>query len=205
MPYLEDELHHSGWNACSSCHDDPSRSRNRLILPALNSDRIYVVDVGTNPREPRFHKVCLWLIYKFCSLPNIIHWLHAIVMDLKDVVNKVCQIKSIIYKIKDWSLELHSPHRGVFPNSNGLGTCSACRKKIRLCAGFKWNTWGQKGVGKHLAEGRVKEVEELGKTLNELRWLVQDRPRWWMPVCACASQAAERVERCPSCGWIISS
>ncbi|BFZ00921.1 hypothetical protein BsWGS_03961 [Bradybaena similaris] len=57
MPYLEDELHHSGWNACSSCHDDPSRSRNRLILPALNSDRIYVIDVGTNPREPRFHKI----------------------------------------------------------------------------------------------------------------------------------------------------
>lgn len=57
MPYLADELHHSGWNACSSCHDDPSRSRNRLILPALNSDRIYVIDVGTSPREPRFHKI----------------------------------------------------------------------------------------------------------------------------------------------------
>uniref|UniRef100_A0A0B7BFF0 Methanethiol oxidase n=1 Tax=Arion vulgaris TaxID=1028688 RepID=A0A0B7BFF0_9EUPU len=57
MPYLEDELHHSGWNACSSCHDDPSRARNRLILPALNSDRIYIIDVGTNPKEPRFHKI----------------------------------------------------------------------------------------------------------------------------------------------------
>lgn len=57
MPYLEDELHHSGWNACSSCHDDASKSRNRLVLPALNSDRIYIIDVGSNPREPRFHKI----------------------------------------------------------------------------------------------------------------------------------------------------
>jgi len=57
MPYLEDELHHSGWNACSSCHDDPSRARNRLILPAINSDRLYIIDVGTDPRAPRFHKI----------------------------------------------------------------------------------------------------------------------------------------------------
>ncbi|GFR97038.1 selenium-binding protein 1-like protein [Elysia marginata] len=57
MPYNEDELHHSGWNACSSCHDDASRARNRLILPALNSDRIYIIDVGTEQREPRFHKI----------------------------------------------------------------------------------------------------------------------------------------------------
>ncbi|KAH9512364.1 Methanethiol oxidase [Bulinus truncatus] len=57
MPYLEDELHHSGWNSCSSCYDDPSKSRNRLILPALNSDRIYVIDIGTSPREPKFYKI----------------------------------------------------------------------------------------------------------------------------------------------------
>lgn len=57
MPYLEDELHHSGWNTCSSCHGDASKARNRLILPALNSDRLYIIDVGTDPREPRFHKI----------------------------------------------------------------------------------------------------------------------------------------------------
>lgn len=57
MPNIGDELHHSGWNACSSCYDDPSVKRNRLILPALATDRIYVVDVSTNPRAPRIHKV----------------------------------------------------------------------------------------------------------------------------------------------------
>jgi len=57
MPYLEDELHHTGWNACSSCHDDPSRCRSHLILPSLGSSRIYAVDVRTNARAPRIDKI----------------------------------------------------------------------------------------------------------------------------------------------------
>jgi len=57
LPYLGDEVHHTGWNACSSCHDDASRDRSRLIMPALGSDRVYVVDVKTAPRKPRLDKV----------------------------------------------------------------------------------------------------------------------------------------------------
>eukprot|EP00775_Hariotina_reticulata_P012725 gene12725-12855_t len=34
MPHIGDELHHSGWNACSSCYNDPSKKRQFLILPA---------------------------------------------------------------------------------------------------------------------------------------------------------------------------
>ena len=41
MPYKGDELHHSGWNACSSCHGDGSRQRSLLVLPALGSGRVY--------------------------------------------------------------------------------------------------------------------------------------------------------------------
>ncbi|XP_077048070.1 methanethiol oxidase isoform X3 [Agelaius phoeniceus] len=57
MPHVGDELHHSGWNACSSCHGDPGKSRRFLILPSLVSSRIYVVDVATDPRAPKLHKV----------------------------------------------------------------------------------------------------------------------------------------------------
>jgi len=52
---IKDELHHSGWNACSSCHSDPSVKRDKLIFPCLNSDRIYIVDVS-NEKEPKLHK-----------------------------------------------------------------------------------------------------------------------------------------------------
>ncbi|KAG4179826.1 hypothetical protein ERO13_A10G128900v2 [Gossypium hirsutum] len=57
VPYIGDELHHSGWNACSSCHGDPSADRRFLILPSLLSGRIYVVDTKTNPKAPSLHKV----------------------------------------------------------------------------------------------------------------------------------------------------
>jgi selenium-binding protein 1 len=56
MPYVGDELHHFGWNACSSCHGDPTKSRRFLILPGLRSSRIHVVDTS-EPRSPRLHKV----------------------------------------------------------------------------------------------------------------------------------------------------
>ncbi|KAL7636764.1 UNVERIFIED_CONTAM: hypothetical protein RMT77_012518 [Armadillidium vulgare] len=56
MPYENDELHHSGWNTCSSCFDDKTKVRNRLILPALGSGRIYVVDISKE-RSPVIHKV----------------------------------------------------------------------------------------------------------------------------------------------------
>uniref|UniRef100_A0A9L0I6J3 Methanethiol oxidase n=1 Tax=Equus asinus TaxID=9793 RepID=A0A9L0I6J3_EQUAS len=56
MPHLKDELHHSGWNTCSSCFGDSTKSRNKLVLPSFISSRIYVVDVGTEPRAPKLHK-----------------------------------------------------------------------------------------------------------------------------------------------------
>ncbi|KAF7132724.1 hypothetical protein RHSIM_Rhsim09G0061400 [Rhododendron simsii] len=57
VPYLGDELHHSGWNACSSCYGDPSAARRYLVLPCLISGRIYAIDTKQNPRAPSLHKV----------------------------------------------------------------------------------------------------------------------------------------------------
>jgi len=37
MPGIGDELHHMGWNACSSCHDDSSMSRRFLLVPGVRS------------------------------------------------------------------------------------------------------------------------------------------------------------------------
>jgi len=77
LPYVGDEIHHTGWNACSSCWDDPSRSRSRLIVPALGSDRIYIVDVKTDPRNPRLDKVIEpWEMHAFgVSTPHTTHCL----------------------------------------------------------------------------------------------------------------------------------
>jgi len=56
MPQVGDELHHFGWNMCSSCHGVPGKTRRFLVLPGLTSSRIHIVDVA-DPRQPRLHKV----------------------------------------------------------------------------------------------------------------------------------------------------
>lgn len=52
-----DELHHSGWNACSSCYGDISKRRSHLILPALGSGKIYAVDTFSDPGAPKLGTV----------------------------------------------------------------------------------------------------------------------------------------------------
>ncbi|KAJ8713387.1 hypothetical protein PYW07_013757 [Mythimna separata] len=72
-----DELHHSGWNVCSSCYDDPSLKRDLLILPALSSAKVFVVDVGSDPRKPKMHKVIDGSEMRSfnCSFPHTTHCL----------------------------------------------------------------------------------------------------------------------------------
>jgi selenium-binding protein 1 len=53
MPTAGDELHHYGWNACSSCHG--SGHRRYLIVPGLTSGNIYVVD-ARKPADLKLHK-----------------------------------------------------------------------------------------------------------------------------------------------------
>jgi selenium-binding protein 1 len=58
VPHKGDELHHSGWNACSSCYGDTSgKARKYLVLPALGSGRVYAFDVASDPRNPKLAKV----------------------------------------------------------------------------------------------------------------------------------------------------
>jgi methanethiol oxidase len=61
LPNSGDELHHFGWNACSSClcpwAPHPHMERRYLIVPGLRSSRIHIFDVKPNPREPRLVKV----------------------------------------------------------------------------------------------------------------------------------------------------
>jgi len=61
MPNVGDELHHFGWNACSSAlcpwAPHPHVERRYLLVPGLRSSRIHVVDVKDDPRAPKLVKV----------------------------------------------------------------------------------------------------------------------------------------------------
>ncbi|KAJ8716215.1 hypothetical protein PYW08_013500 [Mythimna loreyi] len=72
-----DELHHSGWNVCSSCYNDSSLKRELLVLPAMVSAKVYIIDVGTDPRKPKMHKVIDDSVMRSfnCSFPHTTHCL----------------------------------------------------------------------------------------------------------------------------------
>src|SRR6185437_15181405 len=55
MPNVGDELHHFGWNACSSCHSDPDKRRRFIVLPGLLSGRIHILDAA-EAAAPKLHK-----------------------------------------------------------------------------------------------------------------------------------------------------
>ena len=61
MPNLGDELHHFGWNACSSAlcpyAPHPHVERRYLLVPGLRSSRIYVIDTKPDPRSPKIVKI----------------------------------------------------------------------------------------------------------------------------------------------------
>lgn len=61
MPNTGDELHHFGWNACSSAlcpyAPHPHVERRYLIVPGLRSSRIHIIDTKPDPRKPVITKV----------------------------------------------------------------------------------------------------------------------------------------------------
>ena len=61
FPNGGNELHHFGWNACSShlCGyaPNPHMERRYLVVPGTHSSRIHVVDTKPDPRRPRLVKV----------------------------------------------------------------------------------------------------------------------------------------------------
>jgi methanethiol oxidase len=58
---LGDELHHYGWNACSSMlcpmNGHPFTERRYLIVPGLRSSRLYVIDTKPEPTQAKIVKV----------------------------------------------------------------------------------------------------------------------------------------------------
>jgi selenium-binding protein 1 len=61
MPNTGDELHHFGWNACSSClcpnAPHPHVERRYLVVPGLRSSRIHILDTKPDPRRPKIVKI----------------------------------------------------------------------------------------------------------------------------------------------------
>src|SRR6266480_2637467 len=61
LPTAGNELHHFGWNACSSalCHEGHAGALERryLVVPGIRSSRTYVLDTKPDPRQPKVVRV----------------------------------------------------------------------------------------------------------------------------------------------------
>src|SRR3954453_19018483 len=61
LPNVGDELHHFGWNACSSAlgpwGPHPPVERRHLVFPGRKASRIHVGDVKDDPSNPKPVKV----------------------------------------------------------------------------------------------------------------------------------------------------
>ena len=61
MPKFGDELHHFGWNACSSAlcpyAPHPHVERRYLVVPGLRSSRMHIIDTKPDPKNPKEVKV----------------------------------------------------------------------------------------------------------------------------------------------------
>jgi selenium-binding protein 1 len=61
LPNTGDELHHFGWNACSSAlcptGDHNHGDRRYLVVPGIRSSRLYILDTQDTPTSPQVTKV----------------------------------------------------------------------------------------------------------------------------------------------------
>lgn len=61
VPTYGDQMHHSGWNACSAAlcpyAPHPHVERRYLLFPCLSSSRIFVFDTKQDPRRPVLHQI----------------------------------------------------------------------------------------------------------------------------------------------------
>jgi methanethiol oxidase len=61
LPTAGNELHHFGWNACSSAlchrgHEGHDLQRRYLVVPGVRSSRTHILDTGPDPRAPQVVK-----------------------------------------------------------------------------------------------------------------------------------------------------
>ena len=61
LPHTGDELHHFGWNACSSAlcptGDHRHGDRRYLVVPGIRSSRVYILDTKDTPTSPQVTRV----------------------------------------------------------------------------------------------------------------------------------------------------
>ncbi|XP_059053855.1 methanethiol oxidase [Achroia grisella] len=163
-----DELHHSGWNVCSSCYDNPDLKRNLLILPALGSANVYAVDVGTDPRKPRLHTVIDGTEMRSfnCSFPHTTHCLASGEIMISTMGDKEENGKGDFVLIDSKTLKV----TGTWTNGNKakFGYDFWYQPYHDVMFASEWGTPKYFKTGFH--ENDAYNVERYGRSINIYKW-----------------------------------
>lgn len=169
------ELHHSGWNTCSSCFKvdkDTSESkipqRTKLVLPSVNSNNIYVFDVGKDERKPTLWKEIdgSVMLENDVSAPHTCHCL----ADGSILISTMGDAKG---NAKGEFLQFDS-------DFNCLGTWTRGDKKA-VCGYDFWyqphfdvmvaSEWGAPRLFKRgFKDSDIENEKDYGRSLNFYRW-----------------------------------
>nr|AYD88369.1 selenium-binding protein [Achaea janata] len=164
-----DELHHSGWNVCSSCHHDSALKRNLLILPALSSSKVFAVDVGTDPRKPKMHKVIDGSEMRSfnCSFPHTTHCLATGDIMISTMGDKDENGKGDFVLIDSKTLEM----KGTWTKGDKFakfGYDFWYQPYHNVMISTEWGTPKRFKTGFHA--GDVIDKEHYGTSLNIYKW-----------------------------------
>ena len=111
MPKFGDELHHFGWNACSSalCPSGPHPhvERRYLLVPGLRSSRIHVLDTKPDARQPRLVKVIeAEEVARKTGYRKMTLWTHSVLSAARAIYEKAGFTLTGSEKRKSWSQDV---------------------------------------------------------------------------------------------------
>jgi selenium-binding protein 1 len=76
VPGVDNELHHFGWNACSSCHGDCNKQRRFIVLGGFKSSIIYIIDTAEEKKPSLYKTIDSAELKKLdLSAPHTVHCL----------------------------------------------------------------------------------------------------------------------------------
>ncbi|RVE54085.1 hypothetical protein evm_001208 [Chilo suppressalis] len=164
-----DELHHFGWNVCSSCHDNANLKRDLLIVPALKSCNVYAIDVGKNPRKPELHKVIDGEEMRSfdCTFPHTTHCLATGDIMISTMGDKNENAKGDFVLIDSKTLKV----KGTWTKGKKLakfGYDFWYQPYHDIMISTEWGTPKYFKTGFHA--GDVTDPERYGTSLNIYKW-----------------------------------
>jgi 56kDa selenium binding protein (SBP56) len=151
MPNAGDELHHFGWNACSSClapyAPHAHMERRYLIVPGIRSSRIHSIDTKPDPRNNEGCGTRLWGQYKIVGQHKVkVNWAAKEFLGSEEEVEYACGHVVLILR------EATGAKRVMLAQKGNVLMCAECANRLIKCRVASKEDFTMGGLGKVLGK-----------------------------------------------------